>query len=574
MKDARSDSFFLIFVLVAAAFVYGAGNWEGFTNPYLINDDVRQQIYWMQEWIEPGLFQDDFLTEYARDYVPWGVRAVYRIGSLFMNPVRFGNVLTGILYVLSAALLFGLSLRFRDRLAALLVVCMFFVLTGFLSKMAGGLSRSFVVPLLLAYLISLSRRNIRWAALTLMIQPLFNPYVFLLCLTTHAVFLLQNFGMDLARRFFTRGETHPAAVSTEAGRATLSRLLLWNAPILLAFAFMVFKHVFSGSSAFGHLVTRAEMAGKVEYTAAGRYEFLPDPSFLYELIRPWIFSLPFREWGLVAGWIGAGLLIVLAVYAIRNWRPVVDLSGFHIFGYLFPASLLLYLAARIFLAQLFVPRRYIEYSVLLLYCTLAGVFLRVAIESLGLRRIAFPFLVTGLVLFGAARSHNVDLYDYSQHEDLYRFLRSTPKTALVAGHPELMDNVPTFARRKVFVTYELSHTWIEPFWSTIKKRTYDFFRAYYAQDPEEIRRFCREYGIDYVVVRDEDFSAERIEREPIYFEPFNAFVREVARSHSHYAVLDTKSFPPAYKKGGIRVIQPLFPGFDPTARGTDIQLPH
>lgn len=564
MKEARSNSFYLIYVLVAAAFVYSAGNWQGFTNPYLINDDVRQQIFWMQEWIEPGLFQDDLLTEYARDYVPWGVRAVYRLGSLFMNPVRFTNVVTGILYVLSAGLLFGLCLSFRDGLTAVLVVCMFFILTGFLAKMAGGLSRSFVVPLLFAYLFFLSRGDIRWAALTLMIQPLFNPYVFLLCLTTHAVFLSWNFGMDLVRRFPGWSEPQPASDSREFPPVPLSRLLLWNAPILLAFAFMLFKHVFSSSSVFGHLVTRAEMAGKVEYTAAGRYEFLPDPSFLYELIRPWIFSLPFREWGIAAGWFGAGLLIVLAVYAVRNWKPVVDLSGLKIFAYLFPASLLLYVAARIFLAQLFVPRRYIEYSLLLFYCMVAGVLLRVAIESLGLRRFAFPFLVTVLVLFGAVRSHNMELYDFSRHADLYQFLRTTPKTALIAGHPEFMDNVPTFARRKAFVNYELSHTWIEPFWSTIKKRTYDFFRAYYAQDPEEIRRFCREYGIDYLLVRDEDFSTERLKREPIYFEPFNTFVRELTRSASHYAVLDTKEFPPAYRKDGIRVIRPCRTRSDPS----------
>ncbi|MEW6530542.1 MAG: hypothetical protein AB1473_06885 [Thermodesulfobacteriota bacterium] len=556
MKEARNNSFYLICALVAAAFVYSAGNWQGFANPYLINDDVRQQIFWMQEWMEPGLFQDDLLTEYARDYVPWGVRAVYRIGSLFMNPVRFTNVLTGILYVLSAGLLFGLCLSLRDRLTALLVVCMFFILTGLLAKMAGGLSRSFVVPLLFAYLFFLSRGDIQWAALTLMIQPLFNPYVFLLCLTTHAVFLSWNFWMELARRLLGLGKTHPVPVSPDADTISLSRLLLWNAPILLAFAFMLFKHVFSSSSAFGHLVTRAEMAGKVEYTAAGRYEFLPDPSFLYELIRPWIFSLPFREWGIAAGWIGAALLIVLAVYAVRNWKPVVDLSGLKIFGYLFAASLLLYVAARIFLAQLFVPRRYIEYSLLLFYCMVAGVFLRVAIESLGLRRFAFPFLVTVLVLFGAVRSHNMELYDFSRHADLYQFLRTTPKTALIAGHPELMDNIPTFARRKAFVNYELSHTWIEPFWSTIKKRTYDFFRAYYAQDPEEIRRFCREYGIDYLLVRDEDFSAERLQREPIYFEPFNTFVRELTRSASRFAILDAREFPPLYEKDGIRVITP------------------
>ncbi len=73
-----------------------------------------------------------------------------------------------------------------------------------------------------------------------------------------------------------------------------------------------------------------------------------------------------------------------------------------------------------------------------------------------------------------------------------------------------MDNVITFSRRKAFLTYELSHTWYVSYWNVIKKRTFDFFRAYYAEDPNEIHIFCRKNGINFLVVRDSDFSAENL----------------------------------------------------------------
>ena len=62
-------------------------------------------------------------------------------------------------------------------------------------------------------------------------------------------------------------------------------------------------------------------------------------------------------------------------------------------------------------------------------------------------------------------------------------LAATPKDAIIAGHPNLMDNVPTFARRRALVTYKLAHPWSKGFWQRIEPRLEDLFAAYYAADP-------------------------------------------------------------------------------------------
>ncbi len=105
------------------------------------------------------------LTWSTRNYVPWGVQAVYTMAAPFMNPVQFSKVLTGILYIITAGFVFGLALQFRDDIAAVLAVCVYLLFGGFLNKISGGLSQSFVFPLLVAYLFFLSRDRLGYAGI-------------------------------------------------------------------------------------------------------------------------------------------------------------------------------------------------------------------------------------------------------------------------------------------------------------------------------------------------------------------------------------------------------------------------
>jgi hypothetical protein len=77
------SSFFKPFELILTAtfslFVYVIAQHEALSNPYAINDDVRQQIYWMQKWQDPSIYGSNQLNDYSRQYVPCGVKAIYRL---------------------------------------------------------------------------------------------------------------------------------------------------------------------------------------------------------------------------------------------------------------------------------------------------------------------------------------------------------------------------------------------------------------------------------------------------------------------------------------------------------------
>jgi hypothetical protein len=232
----------------------------------------------------------------------------------------------------------------------------------------------------------------------------------------------------------------------------------------------------------------------------------------------------------------------------------VRLAGFGVFGYLLSASLLLYGVSSVLLMRLFLPERYVEFSFQIFYCVLVGAVLCVLIHALEGRRKRFPLVLFLFMALAGLRTYHTGIYDYSGSASLCRFLQGTPKNTLVAGHPELMDNVVTFAARKAFLTYELSHTWYTGYWHIIRKRTFDFFEAYYSSDPQVIREFCSRNRIDYLVVRDEDFGPESPGEGRVYFAPFDDTIDELKRSTRDHAILNAALFPPAFQDGGIRAI--------------------
>jgi hypothetical protein len=581
----RESLVYGVCAVAGAAAVYGFAQWRALTDPYVVADDVRQQIYWMRSWADPALFRGDLLTDYARCYVPWGVKAIYAAALPLADPVRFSAVLSGILFAATAGFVFALGSRLRDPLTGLLAACFFCLLGHFMENITGGLARSFAYPLLAAHLYFLAAGALPAAGAVTLLAPLLNPYAFLLCLVSFVLYA----GLR-PRQTAARQEPRPPGDLTEGsarsvpdGRANLrvshaqgppqgdgggaARVaaggILAAGGVLLALV----QYVVFAPRAFGPLVTRADMVGRAEYSALGRYEIYPFPSLLAEVARPWVFNLPFTTWGPLPAWSLAAVGLSLIVYACFRGRWASNVGGLRPLWCLLAASVLLFLAARLFVFRLFVPGRYIEFSLNLLWCLGLAACARAALKRHVSDRAAHWLLAAALLATAAPAVRGLGVYDYAQDEDLCRFLASTPKSSLIAGHPEVMDNVPTFARRKTFVTYELSHTWYTKYWAAVRQRTLDLFDAYYADDPEAVRRFCRENGVDYLVVRDSDFSPQRLARGGIYFQPFDDHIRRLTRGRTRYALLDTEAFTPVYEKGGMRVVAPAAPsrGVAPTA---------
>ena len=493
MKDSGPPAYAPIFDLLVAAVlsdvIFILAHLKALTAPYVVNDDVRQQIFWMQQWLDPALFKGDLLAEYARHYVTWGVKGLYWLASWVADPLSVSRVLPGLLFILLALCLYRLGLKLGGRRLAWTTVAVYWLMPFFLDNLAGGLARAFAAPLLAFFWLSWQENWPKGMGAALILQALFIPYVFLISALAAGLAWLAS------RTVKTISPPFPA-------RPTHFFLLAVGAVMV---GLMNFSYAKDG---FGPLVGYAEMVNRPEFYAGGRYTLLPVPSIFWELISPWEWIAPFRDWGLAAGLSVCVALAAATLWGLARvaWRPLKPMLQPAV--YLGLAGLLLYFVARLFLLKLFVPDRYLMYTVNLAYCLILalGLYTVLKIEHWP-RNLAILGLI-GAAGLGVLRLENVGLKDYAAYQPVYEALAETPKDAVIAGHPNLMDNIPTFARRRALVTYKLAHPWSRGYWRMIAPRLQDLFAAYYAADPQEVIAFCRKYQVSFLVVDDRHFTPE------------------------------------------------------------------
>jgi hypothetical protein len=547
-----------IMVVLISGVIFVWAHFQALTNPFIINDDVRQQIYWMQQWQDPALFPGDFLTGYARAYVTWGVKGLYWLASWWVSPLVFSKLLPGVLFVFLAVCLFKIGTRLADHCLGWTMVACFWLMPFFLDNLAGGLARAFAAPLLALFWLGWQARRPWVMGGALLLQALFIPYIFLVAAPAALLaWLLARLGRD-----------NPPPFPAQAAHFVL---------LGLGAALAVAMNLQFSAGGYGPLVRAQEMVNHPEFYAHGRYPILPEASLLWEFISPWEFIPPFQEWGPVAGGLTcAGLLALLAIGFWRldwpTWRQRLKPAG-----YLGLSSLALYFLARLFLLQLFVPDRYLVYTLNLFLCLFLALGLKTALRvERWPRHLAILVLVAAASL-GAWRLQGVGLKDYSAYGAVYAALGATPKDALIAGHPNLMDTIPTFAQRRAFATFELAHPWSRGYWGILKPRLVDLFKAYYAADPQEVVAFCRKYGIAWFIVDDRHFTPAFLKggyflfpfdkphlpgaakglAERIYcpfFAPFDEQIRQLTAGRAKFALLSDPAFPAVALDQHVRLI--------------------
>lgn len=513
----------LVWVFCASCLVAVAAQWPGLTNPYAVNDDVRQQLYWMQRWLDPALYPPDILNEYARAYVSWGVQALYRAGSLAFQPLFFAKLVAVALSAWLGLLFFQTGCALKDEGLGLVALAVCWFTPAFMENISGGLARAFAAPLLLLFLYALVRRSRALALAALLGQALFIPYILLLCLVAAGGHLtLWRLGLTKTLPLL-RG---PQDVLT--GIAALSLAVLWQHGL--------------GAEGFGPLPWASEMAARPEFYAKGRLDLLPFPSIFWELFaRPWAAFAPLNGRNTAAG-VAVTILVLpaMALGARRvDWKALAPQAW--ALGSVFAASLAMYVLARAFALKLFVPSRYLEYTTNIFLCLGAAVLLEPLARALLARCPRSPRMLGGALmlaalLLGAVRQHGVELYDYSAGRALYAFALGTPEDARFAGAPEVMDNVLTFGQRNVYASFELAHPWSTGYWAVIRPRLEKLAKACYTTDPDELKRFCQSEGIDFFVVDRRRYTPEFLAATP-FFEPFGSLIRQRTQGARDFAAL-------------------------------------
>lgn len=547
MTDSGPPAYAPIFDQLLAAVlsdvVFILAHLQALTNRYVVNDDVRQQIFWMQQWLDPELFRGDLLADYARHYVPWGVKGLYWLASWLTDPISFSKFLPGLLFIFLALCLYRIGLKLGGRRLGWTMLAVYWLMPFFLDNLSGGLARGFAAPLLAFFWLCWLEDWPGGMGAALLLQALFIPYIF----------LVSALAVGLAWLAGRTGKTTPPPFPSRWAHFL----------VLAAGAGLVFLMDFSyARDGFGPLVSYAEMVNRPEFYARGRYAILPVPSIFWELIAPWEWIAPFRDLGSVAGVLTCVIVGALTLLGLArlDWRDLAP--RLKPLGYLALAGLLLYFLARLVLLKLFIPDRYLIYTINLAYALALALGLYAALKVERWPRFLAVLALVGAAGLGVWRLYNVGLMDYSVYQPVYAALAATPKDVVIAGHPNLMDNVPTFARRRALVTYKLAHPWSQGYWRQIEPRLHDLFAAYYASDPQVVIDFCRQYQVSFLVVDDRHFSrdflaggrffvpmdrhvpqhfgktlAERMDAP--FFAPFDQEIARLTRSPRQFALLSS-----------------------------------
>lgn len=523
-------------VLALSFLVFVFAHRQALDSPYVINDDARQQLYWMASWRDGDLYPPSLLSEYAKLYVPAGVKAVYRAAAVFADPLQASKAVTGALFMAFCLAMYGLGRTLGGERLGFAAAAASWLMPYFLYNISGGLSRAFAAPLMAMFLLAWVRRKGSFMGLVLLLQAVCIPYICILCC-------------------LACGLAWGGAVLTKKPLPPFPRRIFHVIALLACVLAVYSMQQEMDASGFGPLVGIADMLGRPEFGPLGRLDLFPLPNPFFDLIY-WPFERIglFLDSGLFAGIASLVLLALPVVYGARRfpWKTL----GPHLrpFAFLGAASLMLYILARMFALKLFVPDRYVSYSINIFYAlALAACFTGALGRFLSRRGAGAALLVLAAVL-GAIRLSGAGLYDYSSGAPVYQAARELPKDAIIAGHPEDMDNVLTFGRRNVQASFELAHPWSKGYWELYEPRLKDVFEAYYASDPREVRAFCEKYGVTHILVDAARFTPEFMKKSP-FFAPFDARIRELAANAGRFALLDAANFPYRVIAPGVRLVE-------------------
>lgn len=162
---------------------------------------------------------------------------------------------------------------------------------------------------------------------------------------------------------------------------------------------------------------------------------------------------------------------------------------------------------------------------------------------LGLSLLAGFFFYSRLVGYGTINP--------TPHErDLYTYVETLPKNALLAGSPEELTAMPLFAKRSV-----LFHA-LRPNESAPIIKTFD---AYYGEEGQEIVAFCEEYDVDYLVYNKGDFAPEYIAEGDYFYVPYNQPIKDTVSRRDQFVLPKAK---PVFKSGPLGVVPCRLSSFD------------
>jgi len=491
-----------IFALILSILAGIAYNSYYLFNTYHIDDDARQHIFWTYKFKNEKLFKNDFLVNFfsSPKIATYGWKSLYYVSSKFFDPLFFSKILPIFLNIFCVFFLFKFGFKLKDQQTGFLSA-LFFCLC--LTKLLqGGFQRSFALPLLIFFLYFLYKKNFWLCGFSLLLQALFYPPIILNSLMIIPFIFVKNHTLDI-----------------EIIKKSFFPLFIF---CTLAFTIIAYSYLFYKPKFIGNNFSYKEAKMMPEFWENGRNAFFDKNLLIFYLGKPFKFTRSglgiFHRPEFV---IVSFLTFIYIFFKKRKWVfPSIII-------WLIISSLFLFILAHIFLFHLYEPSRYTKYTIpLAVILLLAYNFPTISVKSLRKLSlfISFLFIIVSLII------GYLSMKDINKEKiELYQFLSSLPSNVLIVAHPYLANDIPLFSKRSVLINEELSIACYKNYYKEVKKRLYDTFKIIYAKNLNEIVSIIKKYKITHIVLSSKYFDPSYLNKERLYWEPFNEFVKKLTK---------------------------------------------
>jgi hypothetical protein len=508
-----SDSltvFWFVFSLAFSVYFASLAMHQAFSGPYVVQDDARQHVFWMERFLDSELFPNDLIADYFQSVAPSGYSAFYNvIAHLGVDPLLLNKLLPMALGLITTAYGFGVCLQMLPVPGAAFLGTLILNQSLWMQDdLVSATPRAFLYPLFLAFLFYLLRGSRIACVVVIALQGLFYPSTVFI---SAGVLVLRLISFENYRPRFSTVRRDYWFCGMGLG-VVLAMLLLY-----------AFK-----MRAVGPVITAAEARLLPEFYPGGRTQFFGYDGWRFWLIRPRSGLLPGRLLEDVP--LYAAPLLPLLLYYRRAFPLAQKVTeSINVLPRIILASLLMFAAAHLTLFKLHHPSRYTEHTLRIVLAIAAGLTITIILDGLlgwASRRTERPTLpqasaaiiaatlVTLLVLYPRfLASFPQTGYRTGREAALYEFLSNQPKDAMVASLAQEVKNIPAFSKRSILVSREYALPYHTRYYAQLRQRASDLINAQYSPNLTEVQEFVRKYKVSLLLVERRAFTPEYLSRD-------------------------------------------------------------
>lgn len=495
----------------------------------LITDDIAQHHVWLDAGPGSGFQANDPWIECSKVYQPYLAAVVYQAVHLMLPTLLVGKAIALAMLALTAFLVFLIGLRLGGRRLGWIAMGLLFISDAWIG-MTGGFARSFAWPVVCGFLLGLLSGRNGMTALFLFLAAAFYPMLFILLAPAYALNWLyaeacsgwcQTFNMRAQLKAFW-----PLLLAVAAGSALV---------LLKSREMEMHPHM-------GPQVTLAQIQTDPLYGVGGRVPLWPQyplHALLPGSLLPWGKALvePVQrhlaassaDLAQAGGHVQhllavAAFVLALFILWLRSRAKAVAFLAVAV------SSMVAFEVAELLLPKLFESSRYIVWSMPVLALLGWSLLLDAAVGLVASERARQMLLVVLAGVF-AARSSAIrgkGAEDVSEYAPLYNALVHTGGKEMIACFPRTADLIPVLCHRSVFVSNESSHAVIfTRYRKLVMERHSDLLKAFYSPSAADVRAFCNEHSISWLVVEKKYYRPDM--PSGIHFAPFEQKMRDMLK---------------------------------------------